>query len=188
MIFVLEGLPGTGKTTISKKLEEKDGFFRIGEILDGRGAEIEPEASVGRPQEFFLNSDILKYSLGKQNSKDKIIIDRGPLSTIAYNMCIDGEDNKKLMRKLAALSEKYLKNVVYIYVRISPTLSVSRKRKGITNADMWSFKKNLGKTSRFYDEALCDKKNVIVVDGSKKINKVYEEIRSKINDYLEENQ
>ena len=75
MIFVLEGLPGTGKTAISRRLEKRDGFFRIGEILNEDGIEILPKESVGRSQEFFFNSDMLKYNLGKQRSEKKIIID-----------------------------------------------------------------------------------------------------------------
>lgn len=183
MIFVIEGLPGAGKTIISKKLEKEQGFIRIGEVLDSKEKELSPIETRGKKQSFFLESDLRKYSIGIKDRDKNIIIDRGPLSTIAYNSYLREKEDKNLMEKLRSLSKKYSENVIYIYVKINSELSINRKPKNVSFSDIWSFENNLKKTEEIYDKAFLGRKNTIVINGNNNIPMVYKDIVNKIKSY-----
>jgi len=180
MIFVLEGLPGTGKTTISKMMENQKNFIRIGEILDKDGNEILPSMTKGLPQNFFFQSDKLKHKKGISYIDKNVVIDRGVFSTIAYNSCFSEKCNRKLKSELKELSKEYLKDTTHIYIKITPELSLSRKKKTPSLSDLWSFKENLKKISRLYDGYFKDNKSTIIIDGSIEISKVYKNILNEI--------
>ena len=56
--------------------------------------------------------------------------------------------------------------------------SLVRKKKKIDDSfDIWSFKENLKKTEEFYDNKFKDMKNVIIMDGSRDYNAVFEELK-----------
>jgi len=181
MIFVFEGLPGSGKTTISKILEKEEGFFRVGEMLDDEGKELCPSDVGGFSQTFFLKSDKIKLDCAMNYKNNNIIIDRSPLSTIAYNLCLNKKfEETKLMENLKLLLKKYSDNSMYFYIKISPKLSIQRKKKKPNAKDLWSLNKHLVKTEKIYDKYLIDKKNVLIINGKEKISEVYNRIKSEI--------
>ena len=89
-IFIFEGLPGSGKTTMSLKLSKELNFKLVQEIIDEPYREISPSEIIGVDQSFYFENDKKKYKLAKKYSKTKhVLVDRGFLSTLAYNLCLE---------------------------------------------------------------------------------------------------
>lgn len=80
-IIFLEGLPGVGKTTIIKNIESRQlpGVYTMDEIVEPN---IKNNVNSSN-QNFYINNDNLKINKYKEGI---IIIDRGPISTLAYNI------------------------------------------------------------------------------------------------------
>lgn len=78
-IVFLEGLPGVGKTTLINKIRELNlhNVYVVDEILE----DFEDSSQL-----FFMENDIKKISKYKEGT---IIIDRGAISTLSYNECLD---------------------------------------------------------------------------------------------------
>lgn len=78
-VVFLEGLPGIGKTTLINQIRELNlqNVYVVDEIL---------EISQNSSQLFFMQNDINKVSKYKTGT---IIIDRGAISTLSYNECLD---------------------------------------------------------------------------------------------------
>lgn len=81
-IIILEGLPGVGKSSILEHLKSEQ-FTCIDEILDGNARKI--QNGTVEHQDYFLRNDTLKVERALM-SQGVVIIDRGPLSTLAYNL------------------------------------------------------------------------------------------------------
>ena len=183
-LFIFEGLPGSGKTTLTKDLSCNLKANRIGEIIDKNLKEILPSEVGNVKQSFFFNSDKRKYFLASKYSKKRItLMDRGYLSTIVYNLCLN-KNIEKIYKIEKILNKIYSMDCVYIYIKISPETSLSRSNKIPNDSnDMWSFLKNLCKTGKFYDDRLMTNRNLFIVDGSLSYKKVYGQIKSFIINY-----
>lgn len=81
MILFLEGLPGVGKSTLISHLREK-GVFCVDEVLHGDN----PQSKDGDSQLFFMDNDDEKLRLAGESDAPLIVVDRGPISTLAYNL------------------------------------------------------------------------------------------------------
>ncbi len=184
-IIIFEGLPGSGKTTLINQLSEEFEISKVGEIIDKRFHEISPEKSKGLPQNFFLQSDKLKYFSAKKLSKNKpCLVDRGIFSTIAYNLCI--KNKTKLSKKdYRPILKKYDLDCIYVYIKISSELSIKRKNKKMNEVlDLWSFKKNLKKINKFYDETFSKMDNVIIFEGSIEYDSLYNQIKKRLKEFI----
>lgn len=71
-IYVFEGLPGAGKTTIIRDIMNKFDFFSIGGIIDSKGNNIPSEKLIGTKQNFYYKNDRNKMELSIIKSKKKI--------------------------------------------------------------------------------------------------------------------
>jgi len=183
-LFIFEGLPGSGKTTLTKDLSRNLKAKRIGEIINKNLKEILPSEVGNVKQSFFFNSDKRKYFLASKYSKKRItLMDRGYLSTIAYNLCLN-KNIEKIYKIEKILSKIYSMDCVYIYIKISPETSVSRSNKIPNNPDdMWSFLDNLYKARKFYDDRLRPNKNSFIVDGLLPYKEVYMQIKLFVMNY-----
>ena len=177
-LFVFEGLPRCGKTTLIRELSKDLNALHIYEIMDKNCCELLPSEIGAVTQRFFFNNDARKYALAKKYAHKKIVImDRGYLSTIAYNLCLI-KSEKQLLKKEKQLSKKYRPGTIYIYIRISPEMSMARRKKKPNNPeDMWSYFNNLCETEIFYEQRL-NNSNTIAVDGSLSYRSLYSIIRS----------
>jgi thymidylate kinase len=179
-IFVLEGLPGTGKTRLLNDLPKKINLYAIDQIISNK-----PQIVISPgifAQDFFFDNDSQKHLLAERISEKKdVLMDRCFLSTIAYNMCFKDAQYEHLTDALKNLDSRYSDRVSYIYIKISPEVSLQRKNKRMDNPeDLWSFYENLEKTIAFYGNFFSGKKNSIQIDGLKS----YESVYSEIKDYI----
>lgn len=114
-IIFLEGLPGVGKTTIANTVKKMHipNVFVVDEIVINL-CEKTPIA-----QESFIRNDEIKLSMFDEGL---IIIDRGPISTLSYNMTrsiIDKKfDSSKVVNWFNGLKDSLNSdNVSTIYLR-----------------------------------------------------------------------
>lgn len=100
-IVFLEGLPGVGKSTLidNIRLKSYDNVHVVNEIvLDSKQTD----------QKFFMDNDIAKISKYNQGT---IIIDRGLISTLSYNMVLKIINNSDYN----LVSKWFKKNAVNMY-------------------------------------------------------------------------
>lgn len=184
-VFILEGLPGSGKTTMSIKLSKELNFKRVSEIIDEDYNEINSSEILGVEQSFYLKSDKRKYKLAKKYSRiANVLVDRGFLSTFAYNLCLEKRlgKSKELATEYNLFKKLINKDIFYIFIEISPETSQKRKPQNKSKNNLWSYKTNLIKISRFYKKEFRKNNfNVIFINGERNYNKVYNEIKSKIS-------
>ena len=77
MIIILEGLPGVGKTTLVNDLRSQN-IFCIDEL---------PTTKILLDtQESFMQNDSQKVAEAQDSNEKLIIMDRGPISTLAYSL------------------------------------------------------------------------------------------------------
>lgn len=112
-IIFLEGLPGIGKTTLINKIKELNlkNIYVVDEIL---------EKSNDASQSFFMKNDINKLNKYK---KGTVIIDRGAISTLSYNECLNKIiKNKELFNVIEWFNNNFKKiyqsnNVNTVYLK-----------------------------------------------------------------------
>jgi hypothetical protein len=169
-IIFFEGLPGSGKTTMTKHLEDKYPFcIRIGEVIDSLGKEIPLEKHFGKNSNFFVKSDINKLKISK-NSKNKIIlIDRGFLSTLSHGFTRKIENKEKDFDFILKQFDKKLdfKNMELYYIFLKNTPKTSLRRSKHPPEDIWGTEENLIKTELFYKIYFLFRKNVFVINSDK---------------------
>lgn len=183
-IFILEGLPGSGKTFILNKISKELNMFKVDEILNDENKPFPSEEVMTNDQNFYFQSDERKFILARKLSKSKnVIMDRFFPSTIAYNLCIKEKNNDSfLYDKLEKLKLKFSSKVIFIYIKIKPSTSISRKKKN-NSEDLWSYEKNLIKTAKFYNEYFNNNPNAIIIDGEFQLSVVYKKVAEKIENY-----
>jgi len=171
-LIAFEGLPGSGKTCLSKKVSKSLGICRVGEILDPQENEILP-ADVPNPSlEYFIDSDERKYLLSERLlAKTSVLMDRSYLSTIAYSLCEEdtGIASRALKWKIK-FEQNFRQADLYIFLSLPAEKSLARKNKKKNNPhDLWSWIGNLEKTSAFYKRHLQDdpRINCYVIDASR---------------------
>ena len=142
-IFVLEGLPGAGKTSILKNLSQE--VFIIDEILNPM---IVSEVS-------YLENDFRKLDRAKQ-SGGVALIDRCYPATLAHNYArfyLDGSsDYYELLSKLCQykLSGAVAPDA-YIYIQINPETSLRRKGRPFNPNNIWTSPEHLRIMSKYYE-------------------------------------
>lgn len=114
-IVFLEGLPGVGKTTIVNTIKRMNipNVFVVDEIA----IYISEKTPIN--QESFVRNDEIKLSLFDEGI---IIIDRGPISTLSYNMArsiIDKEfDSSKVINWFNGIKDSlYHDNISVVYLK-----------------------------------------------------------------------
>lgn len=183
LCFGFDGLPGSGKTSLTRILVNK-GFFRIGEILDENYDEINPDQVETPDTEYFLGSDLRKYKLAEEMIKQgkPVTLDRTILSTLAYTNLetrLTGRDSYS--PTLDWLRDNVLglvDSLVYVYLNIGVAESVNRKRKDPNPTDLWSHPTNLAITAKFYDDTFRNLKegNALHIDATQPLEKVLEDV------------
>lgn len=77
--IILEGLPGVGKSTITKSINKFDASINaIDEIIYGKIFD-----NVNMYQDMYFHNDNMKIERAMES--ERAIVDRGPISTLSYN-------------------------------------------------------------------------------------------------------
>ncbi len=111
-IIFLEGLPGVGKSTITNYIENlnKNNVHTVNEII----IDIEDKTPV--EQDLFIMNDNLKIN---KYDEGIIVIDRGPISTLTYNIVRDelvgNFSSKQVIDWFNTIKDIFKQNDVFIY-------------------------------------------------------------------------
>jgi len=156
VIVVLEGMPGSGKTTIGELLSNKYSFGLVPQIISSCKNKIEVDNKYC--QNPFFRSDELKCSLAKDLEKThgKVVMDRNYISTLAYNYAVN---DKKHHSSFALASHWYLDKInskliyptMYIYLKTPIKYCFSRKDRQLDTKSPWTDPSCLKKMSYFYE-------------------------------------
>lgn len=178
ILVAFEGLPGGGKTTISKKLSRYfDGDF-VEEIIKN-------EKFAPTQDEYYIESELLKLKKFSRSYKKIIFFDRSFYSMIAYNYG----------RKMVGLShiikevEPYLlgtrKPDLFIYLQINDvSLCNKRKRREVNTSDVWTREDALNHIKTYYDNFFAGEPNQITIEtDSKSLDEVYSLLIRQIKRY-----
>ena len=155
MIIVLEGMPGSGKTTISNFLKNEHSFGMVPQIIETEDGKI--EANNKYHQNPFFRSDELKCQLARKLEKThrNVIMDRNYISTLAYNYAVNDKEHHS---SFAIASQWYLDNIdfnliyptIYIYLKTPLKFCFSRKNRQPDIKSPWTNPSCLKKMSYFY--------------------------------------
>ncbi len=100
-VIALEGIPGSGKTTLRKTLfTDKYAVERVEQILPD-----DPDSDVGITVKGIIKSDFLKTERAIYSSCDIVLFDRYYLSTLVYQESYDTMYNTNTLKPLAKLYE-----------------------------------------------------------------------------------
>lgn len=142
MFISLEGLPGSGKTTLANNLCNKNTFIEmVKEIIDNRNDPNE--------QSYYIESDLLKYKKAKKILKKKhsVIMDRSFLSTLAFNSAHDKVFQTKnfdnVFAKFQEHKTSFFDPCVYVHIKTPLDKSISRKKRGLHSGEIWTNKEFL---------------------------------------------
>ena len=180
-IIVLEGLPGSGKTSLANYFRDKYAAGKVNESLGILGKN-------SGNQEAIFQDTLNKYSKAK-TLLGLTIIDRGYPSLLAWDYCREKENfsydyTEKLTWINAALKRGDLYQPAwYIYLRIPYELSFRRRPRKFSLADAWSNKKGASNCEEFYEYFFSQpeyKKYTITADGTLTTQELAESIAKQI--------
>ena len=111
-IYFLEGLPGVGKSTITNYIANlnKKNIHTVNEII----VDIEDKTPI--EQDLFIMNDNLKIN---KYDEGIIIIDRGPISTLTYNIVrdelVENFSSKQVIDWFNTIKDIFKQDNVFIY-------------------------------------------------------------------------
>ena len=111
-IIFLEGLPGVGKSTITNYIANlnKDNIHTVNEII------VDMEDKTPIEQDLFIINDNLKMS---KYNEGTIVIDRGPISTLTYNIVknelVENFSSKQVVEWFSTIKNIFKQDNVFIY-------------------------------------------------------------------------
>ena len=180
-MIVIEGIDGSGKTTIAKYISKKytlqfykfpvyKDFKILKDFLNGKKNISEEAAFL-----LFLSNVLI-------NTKDKEgVYDRYVFSSIAYAYCFDIKNAMRIVNSLP-----FIKPDVLIYVDIDPLISLERKSKKTYKANIRENEKILSVVRDRY--LYMAKRNFMVkwniIDSSKSLDNVIMNVENVIEHYL----
>lgn len=175
-LVVLEGLPGSGKTSHLKYLSQHS-YKTIKEISLKIPKRID--------EKFFLQNDLEKYR--KVPSRGLVIMDRNYVSTLSYNFSrlLDGDFTffRVLKWYLFSRSHGFIwQPYYYIYIRTPVAHSLKRKKRA-TAHKIWADPVKLRMMELFYNTFfLLIERRVKRIDGSTSLISQQREILSFLNE------
>jgi len=185
MLIAFEGIDGSGKTTQAKKLYQylvakeipaslyrEPGGTKLGEKL----REIIITEEMDERTELLLfeasRSRLIAEKVIKDLEKGKIVIlDRFTLSTLAYQGYGKGID-LEVIDEFNIFATRGIEPDLIVLIDVPVELAIKRLR----NRTRFEGKEFLEKVRRGFLEIAKDKKNVVIIDGTREENSVFEDI------------
>jgi thymidylate kinase len=135
-VLTLEGLPGSGKTTISEALKAKgwEYFPEVATLAASHGIVVGPNANLFS-EIYILDEEIRREERVKTLKKqgEKIVLDNFHSLNLAYAKARNsrsrtfGYEIYLMHYQLAALTGKILKPDLYVYLKVSVDVSIKRQ-------------------------------------------------------------
>jgi thymidylate kinase len=176
-VVALEGIPGSGKTTLRRSLRV-DGYSidRVEQILPG-----DPQSDHDISIDQIIESDILKTLRATSDNFDIVLLDRYYLSTLAYQYSYDIVTGLSTYESLAARYKQYLKGgqlvIPDLTIHIDTPLEESYRRKNRLSGDeMWVNGEFLDLNRKYYSQ----QKNLYIIDGTKALDTIRLDIEQQI--------
>jgi len=185
MLIAFEGIDGSGKTTQAKKLYQylvakeipaslyrEPGGTKLGEKL----REIIITEEMDERTELLLfeasRSRLIAEKVIKDLEKGKIVIlDRFTLSTLAYQGYGKGID-LEVIDEFNIFATRGIEPDLIVLIDVPVELAIKRLR----NRTRFEGKEFLENVRRGFLEIAKDKKNVVIIDGTREENSVFEDI------------
>ena len=200
IFIVLDGLDGSGKSTVAKMLHEhicsKEGYNALltSEPTDGKyGREIRkmlaeeknPKENAGKMLELFvkdrqehLKDTILPFLEKENGKKNAVICDRYYYSTIAFQSA-QGMDTTSIIEK----NKNFLKPDIVLIMDINPEIALKRiEYRKNEKFEKLEFMKELREIFLKLPKIVQD--NIHIIDASRSNKAVFEQIRGEIDRIL----
>ena len=166
-VVIFEGLPGSGKTAVADLLAANYGFIKINESKGFLDADTRRKSQ----QEIFQDT-LERYQATKESQGEKIIIDRGCFSILAWDCCEYAlYHTEQLLEKSQWVNEGFTMGLLfqptlYVYFKITPRQSLNRKPRPMKRYDVWSGLAGLELCAYFYEGifARCKKIGIPVLE------------------------
>lgn len=176
-VFIIEGLPGSGKTTLIKKLRKLKNLVFVKEVaeeLAGLGYGVGHEVSL-KQEKKILKIHLSKLKKALKVKDTHVVMDRSYISSLVHSMA-DYSTNPtgELKKKLESI-QKIIPDCVdvrFIFLKVNPKLAYQRTYRRKNNETLSKRKLDYFKSmNAAYKKIL---KNPIVIDASKGIHDVLE--------------
>lgn len=168
-VVALEGIPGSGKTTLRSIIEVDDlSIDRVEQILPG-----DPEDDYDLGLDKIIQSDLLKTKRTASGEHRIVVLDRYYLSTLAYQFSYDSMNKTNTYGNLKKLYDDYLENGelvtpdVTFYIDTPVEESYARKNR-VPGGSIWEDKIFLGLNQVYYR----NQEGFYIIDGSKGLGEI----------------
>jgi len=178
MLYILEGLPGGGKTSIISSLKSKYKIPAVDQI-------IYHDQYLDDPLNYYFYSDLMKYRNAWELSVDsqKVIMDRGYISSLAYNYSRDRllksgrySEAKNIYYKFDSV---FNFEVRYLLIDVNIEDSVKRKRESEQNDYIWYNEDFLSYMKEFYEKEILnfvDEKHIRRIGSDQSLSVLFGEV------------
>jgi thymidylate kinase len=186
LIFTLEGIPGSGKTSILDSCRDRE-IECIDQILP-----VEPKSE--QPVEYFLESEELKTLSVLQSNRKISLLDRYYVSTLAYYWASDKITGSCIYSKVLSWYQKAINSgaiikpftVFLIHTPIDKSFIRKNRQADINSGNMWlspDFLNYCEEYNNYFYTHIEPHTNTVSIDGSCELCVIAEEIRSYISKY-----
>ncbi|MFA7170226.1 MAG: hypothetical protein WC178_05260 [Candidatus Paceibacterota bacterium] len=178
MLYILEGLPGGGKTSIISSLKAKHKIPAVDQI-------IYHDQYSDEPLNYYLYSDLMKYRNAGRLLIDsqKVIMDRGYISSLAYNYSSDRLLKSGRYSKAKNIYHKFDSvfnfEIRYLLIDVNIEDSIKRKRESEQNDYIWYNKGFLSYMKEFYEKEILnfvDERHIKRIGNNLSLSDVFGEV------------
>ena len=186
--FVLEGLPGGGKTTLLERLSTRKNIHTIQQILPN-----EPLKDQDVDMHFYFNSEQLKAREIETSPRETCLLDRYYVSTLAFYWAYDKINDTNAYDEVYKWYENALATrllwqpFAVFYIEVDLQQSITRKgRLGMDAAtNIWSnklFLKHFDQYYRYFYTEIEPRTNVYHISGSLSLDEIEARILGVMNE------